>query len=518
MLIVKRFLLALALLFAFTPVVQADLVFGPYLQSLEPGSCLICAYVENGDSFSVRLEEPDGESFTVEAAGQEPACAELSHLRADEVYFYEGYVNGQQITGAEPISFVPYPVKDITMVVYGDTRSGEYSFDLSHRTVVQAITQTVVPDLIVHTGDFVERGGDAGLWKNFFQLESSLLMRAPIMPSIGRSDQPPDLMESIFPRLKKTPWYSFDRGDMHVVVLKLWRARSQSAAETEPDGEQMSWLREDLTAARARGVRYLFVVLHEPIFDLQGKNTRTAREILLPMFAAQKVTAVFSGAHYFSHKVWEGVHYFTNGGGGALLVQDEPKDGVFRFYRAVHHFIVLEMDDFGARLRAVDVHGDEFYELKLDEAAFLPEGPAKPVSVRTYGGGIRTVSLDLFYQPELVERSQLESLLDAAAKEIDVTLAVTFRTLDNEENRDRLESLNLEGDSPAVALLGDYLLVGLDSIGNDLPTAIKLALASKEENGASHLRWLLAGGAVLAAGLLFLLFFWRHRRKRQFTK
>ena len=214
-----------------------------------------------------------------------------------------------------------------TFVIFGDTRSGEESFSLAHDQVVQAIRENAVPDAIFHTGDFVEDGESLELWESFFQIESDLLATAPIFPAIGRSDQPGLLMRGLFPVLAESPWYGVDRGDAHVAVLKLWQARSQGPDDSAEDGAQATWLRRDLAAARARGARYLFVMLHEPAIDLGGRSSKAIREVYIPIFEAFDVTAVFSGAHYFSHAVRNGVHYFTNGGGGAVLDTRTPEGG-----------------------------------------------------------------------------------------------------------------------------------------------------------------------------------------------
>ena len=225
-------LIALVLAFVLPAgTVHSDLVFGPYLQSVAQDTMLICAYLEPGDKAAVVLLNPDQSRRPVAVDGSEPACARLTDLKPDLEYRYEMTVNDRPITPTPPPSFIASGQTDMTFVVYGDTRSGDDSFDLTHRQVVSAIRETTVPDAVLHTGDFVERGNDLSLWQNFFSLETPVLQSTPIFPSIGQSDQPADRMRTIFPILKERSWYSFDRAGCHFVVLNLWLAKDQEAGQ-----------------------------------------------------------------------------------------------------------------------------------------------------------------------------------------------------------------------------------------------------------------------------------------------
>jgi len=291
--------IALALLALPSPA-PAAIRFGPYLQSPETGTISVCAFVDAGDSLRARLLEPDGTARDVTAVGEDPACAELDGLLPNVDYHYELYVNNERTTNEDPVAFTAWSDPEQIFVIYGDTRSGDDSFDLAHRRVVRAIEETVIADAMIHTGDFVEDGRDRVLWENFFHIEGSLLASTPIFPAMGRSDQPGAFMRTAFGLLAESPWYSFDRGGVHVSVLKVWQARSQPSDEAGAEGRQARWLREDLAGARARGARYCFVVLHEPVIDMEGKSSSFARTVLMPLFEAFDVTAVFSGAHFFS--------------------------------------------------------------------------------------------------------------------------------------------------------------------------------------------------------------------------
>ena len=495
-------------------VTSAKLLYGPYLQSVAPDRVLVCAAIEEGDRARVRLAG-GGIQAEAEAAGTAPACATFSGLGPDAEYKYELFVNGERIAG-ERQSFVASSAATSTFVILGDTRSGEDSFDLAHRQIVKTIAATTVPDAILHTGDFVERGDSPSLWASFFRIESDLLPGAPLFPAIGQSDQPAGSMRRLFPVLAKAPWYSFDRGKTHFAVLDLWQSAAQPPEETRADGAQARRLREDLAQARAAGAEFIFVVTHEPAIDAEGKSPRAIREAFMPIFAAFRVTAVFSGAHFFSHAVREGVHYFTNGGGGAVLESRPPKEGVFRYFEPVHHFLVLETGPATARLRAVNAAGTDFYSVQFDGTPSGLRGAAAPTFVRTYGDGPRIASLAVFFREGCGDCEQFSEGLPDLAHRVNATLVVTFRSLDDAENRASLKRLTAADGPTPIASVGSEVLMGMEQLGAPLETAILRDLGRQRPTGAGPDRRLVAGlaAAIGLALLMLVVVRWRSRRRR----
>ena len=110
-------------------------------------------------------------------------------------------------------------------------------------------TQTVVPDAIIHTGDFVERADKDELWRNFFLIEGDILSGTPLYPAVGRSDSPPELARRWFPFFDQAPWYSFDRGDAHFVVTDLRDTARQDQSAVAATGAQAQWLRAEIGRA-----------------------------------------------------------------------------------------------------------------------------------------------------------------------------------------------------------------------------------------------------------------------------
>ena len=244
---------------------------GPYLQSLAEDRVAVCLSTEASASVSVSLIAPGESPREKSSKDGGTFCAEFDGLKADVSYAYSVRVNGEMLTEG---NFLAQSATEHVLVVFGDTRSGDDSFDLAHRRIIKTIQQTQYAEAYIHTGDFVERGDDQHLWRNFFAIEADLLRSMPLYPSIGLSDQPPETIQSFFPLLRGKGYYSFDRGPAHVAVLRLWRSADQPDEETAPEGAQARWLSEDLTEARKRGAKHLFVIMHEPAFDVGGSIPR----------------------------------------------------------------------------------------------------------------------------------------------------------------------------------------------------------------------------------------------------
>jgi Calcineurin-like phosphoesterase len=491
----------------------AKLHFGPYLQSLSPSETAICFFIDPGDQVEILLQT-GSEKIQKNTTGTRPACVSFKGLIADEVYTYEILLNQSPVDFGAQLSFVAHSKDDATLVIYGDTRSGDDSFDLTHARIVRAINETVVPDAIIHTGDYVEQGGREELVANFFRIERDLVARAPIFPTIGQSDQPPELMRSVYPLLTKKPWYSFDWAGAHFVICNLWKTSRQDKDETSSGGSQAKWLRNDLADAKARGIQNIFAVVHEPVIDANGNIPKALREVFMPIFEEFGVKAVFSGAHYFSHTTRNNVQYFTNGGGGALLDASEPKEGIFRYFSAVHHFLIMEIDRTGIQVKVIDSHGSEFYEAVLDGDNRNSSSAASSF-VESYGEGERSAAISVYYRNRQNEVDPLAELLDRACLEAGAVVVATYRHLEHPENRASLENVADRREPLPIVVSSGTALYGMDEIELKIDSLIADALRSPIRNFLSP-QWIIIAGAIIAG---MILFFWlcsfQKKRKHQ---
>ena len=277
---------------------------------------------------------------------------------------------------AAPAS-APAPAQ-LRVVVLGDTRPqlfGERAPAGPVKAVFEAVAREK-PDLVFHTGDFVDRGASRSAWKRF-AVEAAPLRQAgvPLYPVLGNHeyfdrlfmrsrsalagyfrafDLPhkdafgraltatrPDARPPQGPR-----WYSVLKAGALFIVLDSNAVDDSGGARVRQDlltleewDAQLRFLREHLEAAdRDPRVHHVFVLLHHPIytrsaahgsarplwdFPLGSPDERASRTLKRWLDASQKLRAVVVGhVHNYERYTCDRgqlppVVYFVVGGGGA---------------------------------------------------------------------------------------------------------------------------------------------------------------------------------------------------------
>jgi len=126
---------------------------------------------------------------------------------------------------------------------------------------------------------------------------------------------------------------SFDAGGLHFVGLNT----DEFCREGRVTGEQLKWLEADL--AERAGSRGIFVFMHRPLFSwFQGDFNPDDGERLHGLFRSHGVRAVFAGHdHFFDLHEFDGVRYYTAGGGGGTLYAQPPRGGF-------SHYLLVRVD------------------------------------------------------------------------------------------------------------------------------------------------------------------------------
>ena len=266
----------------------------------------------------------------------------------------------------------------IKVVVYGDSRSGHPV----HAQVLQAILAED-PDLVLHTGDLVERGTEEGDWDRFFAVTAPLLSRTPVYISPGNHDYAVRkqgaarlfaLFQTMFaPQVAVPPgeslppsrvlaqtvqspqrlanfseaargYYSFDVAGVHFVSID-----SNQAGKVE----QHRWLDADLTRATAQQPRPRAIIawMHEGPFSVGWHGDYpTAIRHLVPILTKHQTTLLVSGHdHDYERGQRQGLDYVVTGGGGAELrpLRCDPRRRKCKnqpqFFANEHHYLRLEI-------------------------------------------------------------------------------------------------------------------------------------------------------------------------------
>lgn len=362
------------------------IVRGPYIERMLGGTLDLALETNIPAYLSLRYGRGDSVSSRDKQLSEDPkGPAQTSHrihltgLRPGTSYHYQVTITSQNGQRSElplvPLHTPPASGRPLRFVVYGDSRSGHSV----HAQVVQSLLAED-PDLILCTGDVVERGTEDSDWDRYFAVAAPLLERIPVFLAAGNHEyalrrqgaqrlfqlwdrlfvpQPPVPVgngpaQAMLAQLReKSPpmdeatlprgYYSFDQSGVHFVALDSNQARNI---------EQQRWLEADLSRAELRRPRAIVVWMHDGPYSMgwHGDNGSLIRDYV-PIFEKHRVSIVFSGHdHDFERGRRGQLNYIVSGGGGAELRplkcgvpgKRRCKHPPLAFYNE-HHYVSVEV-------------------------------------------------------------------------------------------------------------------------------------------------------------------------------
>lgn len=330
------------------------LIGGPYAVNVTARSATVVWIVQSDELI---LHPPGGVEGRYSPAFRVEKTT-LASLQPGTRYEYEvpGFPDAKGSFHTAAAANTPY-----RFLVYGDTRTRH---DV-HRKVVEAILKDGVPDFAIQSGDLVENGEDSSLWPIYFDIEKDLLRQLSFFPVLGNHERNARDFYDFFQAM--TPYYSFDWGNAHFMVLNSDIA---SSAVNQPAREafwreQSKWLEDELIASQNK--EYRVVVAHHPPFSAvsnrQGSNPEM--RALVPMFEKYHVSIAFFGHdHNYQRNLQNGINYVISGGGGAPLYDvDKPDAATSQKAISVENFVKVSVEGKVMKVVAKGLDGkvlDEF--------------------------------------------------------------------------------------------------------------------------------------------------------------
>jgi 3',5'-cyclic AMP phosphodiesterase CpdA len=243
-----------------------------------------------------------------------------------------------------------------SFVVLGDNRAGDPACDAVYQKLIAAALARK-PDLMVNTGDQIDKPGNIEHWKRFWELSRNVTV--PYFFTVGNHDAHVEVAgsEETYKAQVELPgnelYYSFAAGNSLFVVLDSYI----KGEDKKITGEQFKWLEQVLAASKQKTK---FVFIHHPLYPEAAKGKhhgnsldryKEERDRLQALFVKNKVTMVFLGhEHYYLRKTIDGIPHIIAGGGGApLYAKDE--DGGF------HHYVLVTVDGDKVSGEVVDLNG-----------------------------------------------------------------------------------------------------------------------------------------------------------------
>lgn len=290
---------------------------------------------------------------------------------------------------ADSTNVNPRPVR---FAVLGD-RAGTPVAGVYEQVVAEI--QRLRPDFVVTVGDMIEGPSEDSIEIDQRWMEYKLIVVEPLSMPIyytpGNGDIENDIMERLYRQHIGEPYYSFDYGNLHVVVMD--NSRYDSGGQIP--SEQMAWLIGDLDASRAAACTFVF--MHRPFW--YHTTADGLADTLHTIFRTYGVDAVFTGHYhsYFSGE-YDGIRYTGLGSSGAAIGSD-PTDMGYHFgwvtvdsggiaIAPVKMGAVLPWDDMTAALRK-QISRMERLGLVLDDPVLIGENltaddPETSVTVRNF--------------------------------------------------------------------------------------------------------------------------------------
>ncbi len=206
----------------------------------------------------------------------------------------------------------PSVAEQASFAIVSDTHVG--TRNCAYPAVIRALEQQKI-DMIIHTGDAVNKGGSRIQWERFLQITGAgkRLYLAPGNHDVRRKGGMEEY-DHFFPK----KYYSFEDHDALFIILNSELPHQEGSIA----GEQLEWLEKELD----KPYRYKFVFLHEPLFPLirfRGFDRhRPARDRLHSLLRDKGVSLVVAGHdHLYSRMVKDGITYIIAPGlGGKMFV------------------------------------------------------------------------------------------------------------------------------------------------------------------------------------------------------
>lgn len=340
----------------------------PYLQQVtESGATVVWTTLDEAP-MGLEVTLPDGTPVVQADAALDPSVsggpqrvATVTGLEPGTTYCYRVVDDGGAVTDWAGFRTAPPTGGDaaVTFVALGDMGSGS-----PDQYAVLEQLRRVPFDLMLTTGDNAYDDGTlAELEERFFDVYAPVLQSAPVYPAAGNHDYRTDsagpyrdvfvLPDNGVPG-KSERWYSFDRGDVHFVVLDSELVGS----------EQLTWLEGDLATNERE---WTVATVHEPPYSSgEHGSAMDVREELCPLLERHGVDLVLSGHdHDYERTVpMNGPVYVVTGGGG-VGTRPVGLSSFTAYAEDVLHFVWVRVEGDALHLRAIDATGREFDSVRI---------------------------------------------------------------------------------------------------------------------------------------------------------
>ncbi len=234
------------------------------------------------------------------------------------------------------------------IVIYGDVRSSYKK----HNRIINLIKKEK-PDMILFTGDIASNSHNFLHYLIYSIVENKVWKNCEYYPVRGNHEAELNHYKLFLDLPNKKTYYSFDRMDMHFIVLDCWNV-------FEPlEEKQLKWLKEDLENNKNKPIS---IAMHVPLFT-SGKYEPYDAPYLLELFDKYNVLFVFCAhVHSYERSLYKGTYYIVTAGGGAPLYS-ETRENKYKVCRVNnHHYCVMTKENNEYKIKVIDINNNQIDE------------------------------------------------------------------------------------------------------------------------------------------------------------
>jgi predicted phosphodiesterase len=309
-------IIVLLLLLCLNPVpVYSAIITRPYLQAVTTSSIYVLAECDSPSKVSVDYGTTPGYGMSVTDESVSKTTentfvhkVRLSGLMPDSVYHYKVNQDGPATDDARFRTAVKKGTA-FRFAFMADCRTNTHI----HNKIAQQILKAK-PAFSIYGGDISSDASYESFKSEFFtKSELALDARVPFFLAVGNHEGwgINTMAFSTAPRSlsNSQAYYSFDYGDMHVLILN-------TQLPCTPESAQYAFAASDLASTNRT---WKIVVYHKPAY-CAGGHGENAEMITMTknIFEPNHVSAVLNGhSHFYQHNLVNGIHHMIIGDAGA---------------------------------------------------------------------------------------------------------------------------------------------------------------------------------------------------------
>lgn len=322
---------------------HAALLMTPYLQAVATNS--IYVLVESDSTNPITAEYGLSADYGNKAATEsiEPTAAspatyihriKLTGLQPDAKYHYRVY---QGVDYSIDYTFwtAANPGTPFRFAWMADCRSGTGIHDRIAKQIENAH-----PRFSIYGGDLCSNGAYHSFKNEFFRPnELALIAEVPFFNTVGNhegwSQNTKAFTQAPDSRSGNQRYYSFDYGDLHVLVLNYMAEKSRNIKASA----QFNFAKSDLQGSAKP---WKIVISHSPAYCAGGHGEDEVLKVFTKdIFEPNKVNMVISGhSHFYQHNLVNGIHHLVIGSAGAELYTPQTASYTIKSIKDYNYAIV----------------------------------------------------------------------------------------------------------------------------------------------------------------------------------